>query len=72
MVESNLNTTQWILCGDLNLTSVDWNTLSRDEQRESSSLKSMAKFNLGLLTDNEFLQRDVLLTDNPFFVLTSK
>ena len=23
MVESNLNTTQWILCGDLNLTSVD-------------------------------------------------
>ena len=23
IVESNLNTTQWILCGDLNLTSVD-------------------------------------------------
>ena len=40
MVDSNKSTTLWILCGDLNLTSVDWNILSSDDQRESSFLKS--------------------------------
>ena len=56
MIESNLNTKHWISCGDLNLTSVDWNTLSSDDQRQPSFLKSIAvEFNLGLLTDNYFL-----------------
>ena len=63
MVESNLNTLHWILCGDLNLTSVDWNTLSSDDQHESSFSKSIEKFNPGLLTYNAFLQRDVSITD---------
>ena len=53
MVKSNLNTTHWILCGDLNLTSVDWNTLSGDDQPESSFLISIAKFNLGLLKEKK-------------------
>ena len=26
----------------------------------------IAKFNLGFLSDNDFVQRDALLTDNPF------
>ena len=29
-------------------------------------LKTIAEFNIGLLTDSNFLQQDVLLTDNPF------
>ena len=64
MVESNSNTTHWNLCGNLNLKSGDWNTLSSDDQCESSFLKPIAKFNFGLVTDNDFLQRGVLLTDN--------
>ena len=63
MLESHFNKMHWILCRDLNLTSVDWNTLSSNDQRESSFLKSIAKFNLGLLKDKDFLQRDVLLTE---------
>ena len=71
MVESKLNAMQWILCGNLNLNSVDWNILSSDDQRESSFFISLKKFNLGLLTDNQILQRDVLLT-YIIFVLYSK
>ena len=71
-VESNLITTHWILCGNLNSSSVDWNTLSSDDQLEFSILKSILKFNLGLLTNKDFfLQRDVILTDNSFYGLTS-
>ena len=54
MVESNLNTTHWILCSDLNVSLVGWNTLSSDDQRQSSFSKLIAKFNLGLLTDKDF------------------
>ena len=68
MVESHLNTTLVILCGDLNLTSVDWNTSSSDEQREFSFLKSIAKFKLRLLTDSDFFTMRSVINRQSFFM----
>ena len=64
MVKFNVNTAHRTQSGNLILISIDCNTLSSDDQRETSFWKPIANLNLGLLTDNDFLQRDVLLTDN--------
>ena len=58
MVESNLKTTNWIFCGDLNSTLIYWSSLSSDDQRVSNFLKSIAKFSLGLLTNDDLLRRN--------------